>query len=53
MLIVAVLCGSVGLVIGIIIERYKWVGRCKKGQAVEVDGELYKVHKIVLEEDDV
>ena len=46
MLAVAIMCGAIGLVVGIIIERYKWVSRCKKNKAVEVDGELYQVKKI-------
>ena len=46
MLIGIILGGAIGLVVGIIIERYKWVGRCKKNKAVEVDGELYQVRKI-------
>ena len=53
MLAVGILCGAVGLVTGIMIERYKWVRRSKNNQAIEVDGELYIVKKARPEEQDV
>ena len=42
---IAAACG-IGIVIGIVIERYKWVRSTKKGKFIEVDGDLYSVSKI-------
>lgn len=36
----------VGIVIGIVWERYRWVRACKKSKVIEVDGDLYGVHKV-------
>jgi len=38
--------GFLGILIGIMIERYKWVRSVKSGKVVSVDGDLYKVSKI-------
>jgi len=35
-----------GIVIGVVIERYKWVRSTKKGKFIEVDGDLYSVSKV-------
>jgi hypothetical protein len=45
--------GVIGLVVGIMIERYKWVRRGSKNQAIEVDGELYKISKIKVDTENV
>jgi hypothetical protein len=38
--------GIIGLLIGIMIERYKWVRSVKLNKVIEVDGDLYNVSKV-------
>ena len=37
----------IGVVSGIVWERYRWVRACKKKKVIEVDGNLYGVHKVI------
>ena len=36
----------VGIVVGIVWERYRWVGLAKKDKLKEVDGDIYRVVKV-------
>ena len=40
----------IGVVIGIVWERYRWVRACKNKKVIEVDGDLYGVHKVIPKE---
>jgi len=44
--ITSVFSGAVGVLLGIMIERYKWVRSVKLGKVVAVDGNLYNVSRV-------
>lgn len=48
MILYLIIAGAIGGLIGVMIERYKWVRSTKKGKFVPVDGELYSVSKVTV-----
>jgi hypothetical protein len=43
MLLAVFAAGFVGVLIGLMIERYKWVRAAKNSKFIEVDGDLYTI----------
>lgn len=46
MIVYIVASAAIGVLCGIMYERYKWVRSAKKSKFVPVDGDLYNVSKV-------
>jgi hypothetical protein len=46
MLLYFIITIIIGVLVGSMIEKYRWVNLAKKNKLKEVDGDLYKVIKV-------